>query len=259
MSFAKNLTAARIRMNYSSKEVANMIGVSATTYSNYELGLREPKFDILKKIAEVLQISTDYLLSVDIDARNQYFLNQAIDRLKELDYFEVLNPFDYYNYGEFNLCFSIFGYEDFLHLPSPQEQSQLVAFRKADLIKFMEDAAKVRPELPFQIAQRDILKDYISSFLTYEGPYNDWLDDLSQITKRSESEHPEIIDLFVKENRAKAQKYTDVVCEIKGFLSRADADFIIKKISDMTYLYNNEAGIYSDDSIDPELLSDDYE
>jgi len=44
------------------KELGALIGVSESTVSTYELGLHEPSCDVLCKIADILNTSTDYLL-----------------------------------------------------------------------------------------------------------------------------------------------------------------------------------------------------
>ncbi|MCX8075271.1 MAG: helix-turn-helix transcriptional regulator [Clostridia bacterium] len=47
---------------YSQKSIAEKIGVSRTTYSNYETGDKLPKIETFYKLCEVLGVSCDYLL-----------------------------------------------------------------------------------------------------------------------------------------------------------------------------------------------------
>ena len=47
----------------SQSEFAILIGVTQTTVSNYENGLREPSLDLVKLMAQVLETSVDDLLS----------------------------------------------------------------------------------------------------------------------------------------------------------------------------------------------------
>lgn len=47
------------------KEIAETLGLSTSAYSNYELGLREPSYDILQKLADYFGVSVDYLLGRD--------------------------------------------------------------------------------------------------------------------------------------------------------------------------------------------------
>ena len=44
------------------KELEEIIGVAKGTFSNYETGRFSPSYDMLKKIADALDVSTDYLL-----------------------------------------------------------------------------------------------------------------------------------------------------------------------------------------------------
>lgn len=52
----------RKQNNLTLKELAEKIGVAESTVSLYENGKREPSLDILKKIAKIFNVSTDYLL-----------------------------------------------------------------------------------------------------------------------------------------------------------------------------------------------------
>lgn len=47
------------------KEVAKEIGVSVSAYSNYEQGIREPAYEILKRICMYYEVTADYLLGLD--------------------------------------------------------------------------------------------------------------------------------------------------------------------------------------------------
>jgi transcriptional regulator with XRE-family HTH domain len=44
------------------EELAKKIDVSRSALSQYELGLRQPDYDIIKRIADFFGVSTDYLL-----------------------------------------------------------------------------------------------------------------------------------------------------------------------------------------------------
>lgn len=61
------LREARKQSKYTLKELGKMIGVSEATMSNYETGRREPDSNTLCKLAEILGVSTDYLLGVTPD------------------------------------------------------------------------------------------------------------------------------------------------------------------------------------------------
>ena len=52
----------RENLNISQLALAKKVGLSATTLSKYEKNLREPRADIIIKLADALQTTTDYLL-----------------------------------------------------------------------------------------------------------------------------------------------------------------------------------------------------
>lgn len=47
------------------KEIAEEIGISVSAYSNYEQGIRQPSYEILKKICIYYEVSADYLLGLE--------------------------------------------------------------------------------------------------------------------------------------------------------------------------------------------------
>lgn len=61
-SFSERLYKLRKKNNLSQDYLANKIGVSRSTISNYELNKRLPSVEILNIIADYFQVSTDYLL-----------------------------------------------------------------------------------------------------------------------------------------------------------------------------------------------------
>lgn len=86
----ERLQQKRAGLKISQKEVAGVIGVSASIISNYESGERTPSLENLIALANLYKCSTDYLLglektsSVTVDvsmlneeqrARLQYFLS----------------------------------------------------------------------------------------------------------------------------------------------------------------------------------------
>lgn len=62
MEFKKRLRDLRLKKHMKSKEVAQLAGVSDHTYISYENRGSQPPFDVLCKIADILQVSTDELL-----------------------------------------------------------------------------------------------------------------------------------------------------------------------------------------------------
>lgn len=56
------ITKARKEMNLNQKELADKCGIAEATLSRYENGLREPKSEIVVRMADILGVTTDYLL-----------------------------------------------------------------------------------------------------------------------------------------------------------------------------------------------------
>ena len=46
------------------KDVAEAMGVTLRTISNYEAGIREPSLDMLVKLCKFFEVSSDYLLGL---------------------------------------------------------------------------------------------------------------------------------------------------------------------------------------------------
>lgn len=65
MSFQDNLKRYREKAGFSAKDFAKEIGCAYTTYLTYENQGREPKYELLVKIATVLHVSIDNLLDYD--------------------------------------------------------------------------------------------------------------------------------------------------------------------------------------------------
>ena len=60
--FSIRLKELRQRRNLSQKELSEILKVSTGTVGNWEVGLREPDFQMLIKIADMFNVSCDYLL-----------------------------------------------------------------------------------------------------------------------------------------------------------------------------------------------------
>ncbi|TFZ15498.1 XRE family transcriptional regulator [Limosilactobacillus fermentum] len=61
--FSKKITALREDRGWTKTYVAKKLGISSMqTYANYEYGRREPDFETAAKIADLYNVTTDYLL-----------------------------------------------------------------------------------------------------------------------------------------------------------------------------------------------------
>lgn len=57
-----NIKLAREKSGKKQQECADKIGVTLRAWQTYEQGVREPKFELLIKIADMFGVTTDYLL-----------------------------------------------------------------------------------------------------------------------------------------------------------------------------------------------------
>ena len=62
MCIRDRLKQCRKEKGFTQREVAIYCDITEKTYQNYELMTREPKVEILLKIADVFEVSLDYLL-----------------------------------------------------------------------------------------------------------------------------------------------------------------------------------------------------
>lgn len=81
MEFKEQLRYYREQRGYSADELAKLIGVSYTTLKGYENAGREPKYNILIKIANVLKVSLDDLLGRTPISEDEKLLNLLDDIL----------------------------------------------------------------------------------------------------------------------------------------------------------------------------------
>ncbi len=62
MVFSERLRECRIKNRWKQREVAEQIGVALRTYQGYEGGRSEPKFEKLVALADLFDVTLDYLL-----------------------------------------------------------------------------------------------------------------------------------------------------------------------------------------------------
>ena len=62
MIFSQNLKLCRQNKHLTQKKMSELLNMTERGYQNYELGRGEPAYDKLIEIADILDISVDYLL-----------------------------------------------------------------------------------------------------------------------------------------------------------------------------------------------------
>ena len=62
MEFSERLKELRKKANFTQVEVAEKLGISQPAYASWERGVKKPTQDNLVKIAQILNVSVDYLV-----------------------------------------------------------------------------------------------------------------------------------------------------------------------------------------------------
>ena len=65
MTFGERLNQVRKEKGKTAQNMADMLGIGLRSYRAYESNNREPYFETLVKIADFLDVSTDFLLCRD--------------------------------------------------------------------------------------------------------------------------------------------------------------------------------------------------
>lgn len=60
--FGRVLRDTRIKRGITQQKLADIVGIALRSYQCYEQGTREPSLSMLVKLADVLDVPTDYLL-----------------------------------------------------------------------------------------------------------------------------------------------------------------------------------------------------
>ncbi|GAA0345593.1 helix-turn-helix transcriptional regulator ImmR [Oceanobacillus oncorhynchi subsp. oncorhynchi] len=63
MNYGERLKKIRIEKGYKQIDVANKIGIKNNTLSSYEKSIRQPDYDNLKKLANLYNVSIDYIIT----------------------------------------------------------------------------------------------------------------------------------------------------------------------------------------------------
>ena len=81
-TFSERLYNARVKNGFTQSDVAKAIPMTQSSYSRIENGFQEPNLTQLKRIAEVLNTSIDYLLDVDTEFYNNQINYDVKEQIK---------------------------------------------------------------------------------------------------------------------------------------------------------------------------------
>lgn len=61
-TISNRLKELRIKKNLSQNKLSKLLGITRTTYANYEQGSREPSIKMIIKFCNFFNVSADYLI-----------------------------------------------------------------------------------------------------------------------------------------------------------------------------------------------------
>ena len=86
--FAERLKTLRLQAKITQKEISNRLEISQPTYQRYEKSEREPNQEMVQKIANLFNVSIDYLFG-NTDEKNskevEDDLEKSLDTFKSFD------------------------------------------------------------------------------------------------------------------------------------------------------------------------------
>lgn len=89
IKFGKRLREARLATNLSTTDLCNEVGISRQTIYKYEDGTMKPKLPLMKKLADALKVSVDYLNGDSVEI-NQRVLKQSVGGFRNDSDFDVI-------------------------------------------------------------------------------------------------------------------------------------------------------------------------
>ena len=87
MNFAERLKELRTQKKLSQTHLGKLIGLHYTQVGRYERGESKPSSDVLKKLAEVLEVSVDFLMEGSPETAAKAHINdrELLDKFKQIE------------------------------------------------------------------------------------------------------------------------------------------------------------------------------
>lgn len=79
MQLHEKLKALRTRQHFTQQDIADRLGVTRSTVSNFEIGRRKPEIDVLEKLAAIYGVDLNYFSTQPVTA------NDLIELLKRAE------------------------------------------------------------------------------------------------------------------------------------------------------------------------------
>ena len=98
MSFAEQLKRARVSQGFTQQQVADLLGITNSTYCGYETGKRQPDVAKIKLLACALNTSCDVLLETGFSTEREADSPKSSKLNEAMEIFETLNP-DFQDYA----------------------------------------------------------------------------------------------------------------------------------------------------------------
>lgn len=99
MNIGEKIKYLRLNNKITSKELSKILDISASALSLYENGMRQPKLELIVKISELFNVSTDFLLGV-----TEY--PKPLDHNKEIDFHKVLEDMLMVLNQKYSICYN---------------------------------------------------------------------------------------------------------------------------------------------------------
>lgn len=80
MSFGARLKGLRLEKNMQQSELGRLLNITNVAVSHYENDNRKPTPEIISKVAEIFNVSTDYLLGISSSKRKYYDLTEKDEK-----------------------------------------------------------------------------------------------------------------------------------------------------------------------------------
>ena len=130
--------------NFSQKEMAAQLKIPVSTYSGYENNHREPSSEMLTKIADILGISLERLIGIDLT--DEELAAVVADNMFNIAGFEV----DLLENGQYMIS----NYDEHFYFYASQEEVEKIIDNAAGLMAYELDKLKKTKEVIYE-DQRD--------------------------------------------------------------------------------------------------------